>query len=99
MEEGACVQVGLCTLHRQCTVVLVTLAPLKNLMRCLPCSHPSNHMWRLLMKTGIAPPEIRGAEDDDKLPAMAGVVSATKALLELCCLDQCRMHVACTWFV
>ncbi|GFH08180.1 UDG domain-containing protein [Haematococcus lacustris] len=30
-------------------------------------------MWRILIKTGIAPPGITGAEDDDKLPAAAGV--------------------------
>ncbi|GFH16047.1 uncharacterized protein HaLaN_12393, partial [Haematococcus lacustris] len=35
---------------------------------------PLNHMWRILIKTGIAPPGITGAEDDDKLPAAAGVV-------------------------
>lgn len=27
-------------------------------------SNPSNWMWRLLRETGIAPPEIRGAQDD-----------------------------------
>ncbi len=36
-------------------------------------SNPSNHMWRLLISTGIAPPGTRGAEDDDRLPAAAGV--------------------------
>ena len=30
-------------------------------------------MWPLLMATGIAPPAIRGAHDDDKMPALAGV--------------------------
>ncbi|GIL42815.1 hypothetical protein Vafri_192 [Volvox africanus] len=36
-------------------------------------SHPANHMWRLLIATGIAPPGTRSAEDDDRLPAAAGV--------------------------
>ncbi|GLC44399.1 uracil DNA N-glycosylase Thp1 [Pleodorina starrii] len=36
-------------------------------------SHPANHMWRVLIGTGIAPPGVRGAEDDDRLPGEAGV--------------------------
>jgi hypothetical protein len=38
-------------------------------------AHPSNHMWRILIKTGIAPPGVTGAVDDDRMPALAGVVS------------------------
>lgn len=36
-------------------------------------SNPSNWMWRLLKATGIAPPEVRGAEDDHLMPEYAGV--------------------------
>ncbi|KAG2499959.1 hypothetical protein HYH03_002244 [Edaphochlamys debaryana] len=36
-------------------------------------SNPSNHMWRILIATGIAPPGTRGAQDDDRLPGAAGV--------------------------
>jgi thymine-DNA glycosylase len=36
-------------------------------------AHPSNHMWRILIKTGIAPPGTTGPEADDSLPATWGV--------------------------
>ncbi|EFJ51932.1 hypothetical protein VOLCADRAFT_116135 [Volvox carteri f. nagariensis] len=36
-------------------------------------SNPSNHMWRLLVATGIAPSWVRGAQDDDRLPGAVGV--------------------------
>ncbi|PNH04627.1 hypothetical protein TSOC_009204 [Tetrabaena socialis] len=36
-------------------------------------SNPSNHMWRILIRTGIAPPGTRGPQDDGTLPAAAGV--------------------------
>lgn len=37
------------------------------------CSNPSNWMWRILRDTGLAPAAaIRGAEDDGKMPAVAG---------------------------
>lgn len=38
-------------------------------------SNPSNWMWRILRDTGIAPAAIRGAEDDGRIPEVAGVVS------------------------
>ncbi len=41
-------------------------------------AHRSNRMWPLLRSTGIAPPEhIKDAYDDDKMPALAGVVRAS----------------------
>eukprot|EP00198_Chlamydomonas_reinhardtii_P014066 XP_001703403.1 predicted protein [Chlamydomonas reinhardtii] len=37
-------------------------------------SNPSNHLWPLLRRTGIAPPDrIRGPQDDGLMPAVAGV--------------------------
>ncbi|KAG2442614.1 hypothetical protein HXX76_002699 [Chlamydomonas incerta] len=37
-------------------------------------SNPSNHLWPLLRRTGIAPPDrIRGPQDDGLMPAAAGV--------------------------
>ncbi|KAL4428494.1 hypothetical protein ABPG75_002583 [Micractinium tetrahymenae] len=37
-------------------------------------ANPSNWMWRILRDTGLAPAtQIRGAEDDGKMPAVAGV--------------------------
>lgn len=36
-------------------------------------SNPSNRLWPILITTGIAPPEVRGPEDDDIMPAAAGV--------------------------
>ncbi|KAF5840967.1 hypothetical protein DUNSADRAFT_14991 [Dunaliella salina] len=39
-------------------------------------AHKSNHMWRLLIQTGIAPPGTTGPEADDTMPHSVGVVSA-----------------------
>ncbi|CAG9461501.1 unnamed protein product [Pedinophyceae sp. YPF-701] len=36
-------------------------------------AHKSNRMWPILKETGIAPPHIRGAVDDELMPADAGV--------------------------
>jgi TDG/mug DNA glycosylase family protein len=36
-------------------------------------ANPSNWMWRILKETGLAPPEVRGADDDGLMPALAGV--------------------------
>mmetsp|Transcript_15363 Transcript_15363/g.46373 ORF Transcript_15363/g.46373 Transcript_15363/m.46373 type:complete len:342 (+) Transcript_15363:122-1147(+) len=36
-------------------------------------SNPSNWMWKLLCGTGIAPPSIRGAQDDMLMPSVAQV--------------------------
>uniref|UniRef100_A0A7S3QS02 Uncharacterized protein n=1 Tax=Dunaliella tertiolecta TaxID=3047 RepID=A0A7S3QS02_DUNTE len=36
-------------------------------------AHKSNHMWRLLKQTGIAPPETTGPEADDTMPHSVGV--------------------------
>lgn len=43
-------------------------------------SNPSNWMWRILRDTGIAPAAAtRGAEDDGRMPEVAGVVSRGQA--------------------
>lgn len=36
-------------------------------------SNPSNHMWRILAKAGIAPAGTKGAVADDAMPAGMGV--------------------------
>lgn len=36
-------------------------------------SNPSNWMWRLLKETGIAPPHVKGAQDDGLMPEFAEV--------------------------
>ncbi|KAK9833304.1 hypothetical protein WJX81_004791 [Elliptochloris bilobata] len=36
-------------------------------------SHPANHMWRLLIQTGIAPASVQGPADDWRMPREAGV--------------------------
>ncbi|KAL4858944.1 hypothetical protein ACK3TF_001313 [Chlorella vulgaris] len=47
-------------------------------LRCIIVGHnpsnPTNRLWPILRETGIAPPdEIAGAQDDDKMPEVAGV--------------------------
>lgn len=63
-------------------------------MPCCSYAHPANWMWRILSKTGIAPPCVRGAQDDDLMPALAGEALADHPCTCLALSSRVTLHLS-----
>lgn len=61
---------------------------------CCSYAHPANWMWRILSKTGIAPPCVRGAQDDDLMPALAGEALAVDPWTCLALSSRVTLHLS-----
>lgn len=78
--RAACCVRACATQHRERAWASHPHSPSPAAARCRSSGHfysnPTNWMWRILRDTGIAPAaSIRGAEDDGRMPEVAGVVS------------------------
>lgn len=74
--------------------VILCLATGMPAVTCCSYAHPANWMWRILSKTGIAPPCVRGAQDDDLMPALAGEALAVDPWTCLALSSRVALHLA-----